>query len=158
MFAAAGVFVGRFAPSVGEVPLRIGLAVVLQDPVAGAAPKLGRAEVVAHADSSHPCDGQSLVLGHVNHLVHGREHHHATQAVLEILCERIAEHGAETEPDGEYARGVHAEVLVQVGEEFVEEEVVLVVAAPPRIFLAVLVGVAVRCHEDGVFLGARLVA
>ena len=35
---------------------------------------------------------------------------------------------------------------------------VLVVPATPWIFLAVLVRVSVRCHEDGIFLGPLLVA
>ena len=100
---AAGVFFGLFATSVGEFSVCTGLAVVLKNPVAGAASELWRAEVVAHADRSHPCDRQSFVLGHVNHLVHGREHHYATQAVLEVLRKRIREHGSETEPDGEHA-------------------------------------------------------
>ena len=74
--------------------------------------------------------------------------------MLECLGERVRVHGAKTEARGEHARGVDAEVLVQVGEDFVEEQVVLVVTAAP----GHVVGVAVRCHEDGALLGALLVA
>ena len=100
---AAGVFFGLFATSVGEFSVCTGLPVILQNSVAGAAAKLWRTEVVAHADRSHPCDRQTLVLGHVDDLVHGREYHHTTQAVLEILRKGVREHSAEAEPDGEHA-------------------------------------------------------
>ncbi len=156
---AAGVFLRLFAPGVGEVAVGVRFSVVLQDPVAGTAAELGRTKFVSHADSPHPGDGESLVLGQVNHLVHRCKYHHATQAVLEILCKGVTEHGAEAEPDGEHARCIDAEVLVQVGEEFVKEDVVLVVPASPWIFCffpgsICFSRVSVRRDEDGVLLGA----
>ena len=79
--------------------------------------------------------------------------------MLEILCECVTEHGAKAEPDGEHAGSINTEVLVQVGEEFVKEDVVLVVPASPRIAFffpgSICFGrVSVRCHKDGIFLGA----
>ena len=129
-------------------------AVVLQDPVTGATSHAWRAGAVAQAHGSHPGNRLAGVLRKVDDLVGGREYHHAAEPVLECLGERVAEHGAEAEARGEYARGVHAEVLVQEGEDLVEEQVVLVVAAAP----GHLVGVTMRCHEDGALLGALLVA
>ena len=78
--------------------------------------------------------------------------------MLECLGERVRVHGAEAEARGEHARGVDAEVLVQVGEEFVKEDAVLVVPASPWIFCffpgsICFSRVSVRRDEDGVLLG-----
>ena len=70
-----------------------------------------------------------------------------------------AEHGAKAEPDREHARRIDAKVFVQVSQEFIEEDVVLVVPASPWIFCffpgSICFGrVSVRSDEDGVLLGS----
>ena len=135
MSGVAVDFFWLFAACVGEVAVGVGLAVTLEDAREGAG--LGAVVVAAaivFAVNVHPGDGQVLhgaTFGQpdvvVGHGVGGA----GTHAVLHVLHQGVAEHGAVAEARDEYAARVNAVVLVQ-GGECLGEEVVVGLALVPQ--------------------------
>ena len=128
-------FFGLFAARVGEVSVGIGFAVTFEDSREGAG--LGAVVIAAsviYAVNVHPGDRQVLhgvAFGEpdvvIGHGVGGA----GTDAVLHVLHQGVAEHGAVAEARDEYAARVNAVVLVQ-GGECLGEEVVVGLALVPQ--------------------------
>ncbi len=128
-------FFGLFAAGVGEVAVRVGLAVTLQDSREGAV--LGAVVIAATiilAMDIHPGNGLILhvvAFGEpdivIGHSVGGG----STHASLHVLHQRVAEHGAVAEARDEYAARVNAVVFVQ-GGKCLGEEIVVALALVPQ--------------------------
>ena len=122
-----------FVADIGEVAFAVGGAVVLQDSGNGVVQPAVYAVVVVNAVNVHPCDGLACVFGNIDVVVGYRIGYRGTDAVLEVLCQGVAEHGSETESRDKYSGCVDAEVLFQQAQHLTEEDVVLVVVTAPDV-------------------------
>ena len=127
------------AASVGTVR-----AVIGEDAVHRAIDAAIRAEVVLRTVHVHPGNRLAGILRDVNvpvcHCVNGD----SADAVLEYLGQRVGDHGTEAAARYEHARGIDAVVFFELGEEFVKEDVVLVIASAP----GASVRIATRSDKD----------
>ena len=134
MASVAADFLRLFAAGVGEVAIRVGLAVTLQDSRKGAV--LGAvviAAAIVYTVNVHPGDGQVLhvvAFGEpdvvIGHGISGS----GTHAALHVLHQRVAEHGTETESRNEHATRIDTVVFIQGGERLCEEVVVALALGP----------------------------
>jgi len=127
-------FFGLFAAGVGEVSVRVGLAVTLENAREGAG--LGAIVVAATvilAMDIHPSNRQVL------HVVAFRQPDVVigdgvggccADSALHVLHQRVAEHGSVAEPGDEHAARVDAVVFVQGGERLGEKVVVGLALVP----------------------------
>ena len=128
-------FFGLFTAGVGEVAVRIGLAVTLEDSREGAC--LGAvviATAIVHAVNVHPGNRQVLhvvAFGEPDVIVGDSIGGCGTDAALHVLHERVAEHGTIAKAINEHAARIDAVVIVQ-GSKRLSEEVVVGLALVPE--------------------------
>lgn len=90
-----------------------------------AAPVDPRTCRVAHARRLHPCDRLTGLGGQVDVVIGGRDADGGADVLVMIHGERIRDHPSEAESGREDAGGVDAKVLFDVGQDVIEEGVIL---------------------------------
>ena len=120
--------------------------VEFQDNVASGTSHFRTAQVILQAEHAHPADTHLFTLREPNVAFCGFKYSDCAEHVLMVPRKSVREHRTIAEAHREHTARVNAKVALQIGQKFIEEQVVVLT---PRS----LVSVTFRCDKDCRLLG-----